>query len=309
MKIVFFGSDDFALTNLEALLASKHEIVACVTQPDKPKGRGLKVSESPLKDCALKHKIPVLQPTDLKDPAIVKQLKTYNSDLFVVIAYGKILPVEILQIPRTFSINVHGSLLPKYRGAAPINWAIINGEKETGVSIIKMNPQMDAGDILTQAKIPIEEKDDAGTLRAKLADLSAKKLIESILAIAKNSYVLSPQDHSKATLAPKLTKELGLIDWAQPAVKIHNLIRGLLPKPAAYTRYEGKTLKILETEVVSNFSKQSDGMLMTISKVGFIVATGDGAILVKRIHLESSRAMEAAEFATGYKLPLGFQFS
>ncbi len=311
MKIVFFGSDDFALVILEALSKFPHEVIACVTQPDKPKGRGLKINVSVIKECALKNQIPLLQPSRLKAPQLIKQLKDYRSDLFVVVAYGRILPPELLVLPYLCAMNVHASLLPRYRGAAPINWAIINGEKETGISIIKMNAEMDAGDIFAQAKIPIDPQDTAITLRSKLAVLGADFLLKTIDSLEKNAYTLAGQDHCKATTIPKLTKNMGLISWDKPAISIHNLVRGLVPWPTAYTYYQGRMLKILETEVVDikESGRDSAGKVVDLSKDGFVVATGDPGqgLLVKKVHLESANPMPAAQFLAGRRLSVGLK--
>ena len=309
MKIIFFGSDDFALTHLEKLGASEHEVVACVTQPDKAQGRGLRILASPIKEYAFKNKVPILQPGDLKEQGFTEQLKSYQCDLFVVVAYGKILPQEILALPYLCAMNVHGSLLPQYRGAAPINWAIINGDEETGVSVIKMNSQMDAGDIFAQAKVRIDPHDSAVTLRLKMAPLGAELLLKTINSLEKNAYTLAGQDNHKVTSAPKLTKQLGLIDWNKDAQSIHNLVLGLLPWPAAYTLFAGKMLKILETEVTAgDAGKFQPGQIAKIEKGGFIVTTGRNALLVRKVHPDSSQAMDAKSFISGQRLPVGFQF-
>lgn len=288
---------------------SKHDVVACVTQPDRPKDRGLKVLSSPVKAKAKEYKIPVLQPDSVKDSAFVSQLKDYPSDVFVVIAYGKILSKELLAIPGAGAVNVHGSLLPKYRGAAPINRAIIQGETETGISIIKINERMDAGDILAQAKIKIEKDDTAVTLRAKMAKLGADCLCETIDLMETRPLQGKAQDNEDVTFAPKLTKELGLIAWEKSAAEIHNLVRGLLPWPTAYTYYHGKLLKILETEVVrSEHPSNPPGTVVDISKDGYIAATGSGNVLVKKVHLESARPMDARSFIAGHKLEKGYRF-
>ncbi len=309
MKIIFFGSDDFALINLEALVRSEHQVVACVTQPDKAKGRGLKVSFSPIKECALKNQLPIFQPLQLKDQSFIEQLKSYQSDLFVVVAYGKILPIEVLSVPYLCCMNVHGSLLPKYRGAAPINWALINAEEETGISIIKMNTAMDGGDLFAQAKIRIGPDENAGSLRRKMADLGADLLLKTINSLEKNAYTLAAQDSSKVTFAPKLTKGLGWIDWSKDARVIHNLVRGLSPKPGAYTFYEGKQLKILETTVTSIATPQKQkGGIIALQKEGFVVVTDDYGLLVRQVHLESAQVMDAESFISGHQLAVGFQF-
>ncbi len=310
MKIIFFGSDDFALVNLEKLIQSEHNVVVCVAPPDKPKGRGMPVIFSPIKERALRQGIALLQPARLNDPLLIEQLKSFQSDLFVVVAYGKILPIEVLSLPYLCCMNVHGSLLPQYRGAAPIHWAIINGENETGVSIIKMNSQMDAGDIFAQAKIKIDPADTALTLRAKMAALGSDLLLKTIDSLEKNAYILAGQDASKVSTAPKLTKELGLIQWNKPARDIHNLVRGLLPWPAAYTHFQGKLLKILQTEIVSiDASSKQPGEVLEINPQGFVVAASYGGLLVRQVHLESAKAMDARSFAIGHKLQTGVIFS
>ncbi len=306
MKIIFFGSDDFALVNLEKLIQSEHNVVVCVAPPDQPKGRGMPVIFSPIKERALRQGITVLQPARLNDPLLIEQLKSFQSDLFVVVAYGKILPMEILSLPYLCCMNVHGSLLPQYRGAAPINWAIINGEKETGVSIIKMNSQMDAGDIFTQTKIKIDPDDTAPTLRFKMAALGADLLLRTIDSLEKNATTLTGQDAFKVSTAPKLRKELGHIQWNKPARSIHNLVRGLLPWPAAYTHYQGKLLKILETQIVSlDAIPKQPGEVLEINPQGFVVAAADCGLLVRQVHLESAKAMDAKSFVLGHKVPTG----
>ena len=309
MNIVFFGSDDFAAVHLEALFGSKHKVCACVTQPDKARGRGMEVSASPIKEAALRKGIPVFQPSDLKENTFLKGLKAFEADLFVVIAYGRFLPAEVLALPRTFAINVHSSLLPKYRGAAPINWAIINGERETGISIMRVTAKMDAGDILAQKKLKILKADTAASVRARMMGIGPKLLLKTIDSIKKGTYTFTVQDDQKTTLAPKLTKELGQIQWNKQAMALHNLARGLLPWPGAYTFYQGKLLKILETEVVSSsFLAYSPGEVAGVDKKGFTVATADQGLLVKAVHLEASKPMSAYQFMMGHQLKPGFKF-
>ncbi|MFA5087927.1 MAG: methionyl-tRNA formyltransferase [Candidatus Omnitrophota bacterium] len=308
MRIVFFGSDDFALTNLEALISSGEALVACVTPPDKPKGRGLKVLPSVVKQCALKNKIPVLQPDNLQDDIFLHKLKSFSGDLSVVIAYGKILPAEVLSVPKIFSINVHGSFLPQYRGAAPINRAIINGDKKTGISVIKMNQVMDGGEIILQEEMLISDEDNSLTLRARMAQEGARLLMRAMDSIRDRSYTLTPQDPTKVSYAPKLTKELGLIQWRDSAVSINNLIRGLLPWPCAYTHFQGKALRILEAEVVRDGpGGGKSGEVLSLKKNGFVVAAAEKALLVKKVHLESAKQMGAAAFALGHKLSVGYR--
>jgi methionyl-tRNA formyltransferase len=309
MKIIFFGSDDFAAAHLRALLDSKQQLLAVVTQPDRAKGRGLQVEPSLVKTMAVAAKLAVLQPENLKDKSFVEQVKGYSCDLFVVIAYGRILPSELLQVPYAGAINVHGSLLPKYRGAAPINWAIINGDSETGISIIKMNAAMDAGDVISQAKIKIEDSDTAVTLRAKMAEAGKALLLKTIDSLEKKTSTLTVQDSRAVTLAPKLTKELGKIDWQKPAQEIHDLVRGLLPWPAAYTHYQGKMLKILETGIAETAKKGKPGEVVEAGKEVLIVTTGRGALALKKVQPESAKAMDIKSFAAGHKITPGFQFT
>jgi len=308
MNIVFFGSDNCAAANLENLIKSRHRVLACVTQPDKPKGRFLHLTAPLTKEVAINHGIEVLQPQQLQDEKLIAKLSSYSADLFVVIAYGRILTTEILSIPRNFSINVHASLLPQYRGAAPINWAIINGERITGVTIIKISPQLDEGDIILQKEIPISQKDDAISLKEEIIKESLPLLLEAIDQIEKGIHRCVAQDSKKVNYAAKLTKEDGLIDWRSKAEEIHNLVRGLVPWPSAYTHYKGKMLKILETEVVEIEENVFPGHVASISKQGFVIGTSSKAILIKKVHPEASRAMDAASFVAGHKIEVGFSF-
>lgn len=308
MNIIFFGSDDFALKSLEALCASEHKVAACVTQPDKPKGRGLKENVSVIKEFALRRKIPVLQPAHLRDDDLLEKLAGYAADLFVVIAYGRILPAEVLSLPKVFAVNVHGSLLPKYRGAAPINWAIINGETQTGVSIIKLNDVMDAGEVITQSVLPIAPEDTALTLRSKMAQQGAQLLLQTIRSIEQNHFRLAKQDLSQVTYAPKLTKELGAIRWSDKAQSIHNLVRGLLPWPAAFSYADGKRFKILETAVVNALSGTfKPGEVAQINADGIVVATGQKALCLKRVQPDAGKPMDARSFAAGQRLKVKSQ--
>jgi len=309
MNIIFFGSDDFAATNLVRLVSTRHKILACVTQPDKPRDRHLKVTALPVKEAALKHDLPVIQPEVISQDDVVQQLERFAADLFVVIAYGKILPEKILSIPKKFCINVHASLLPKYRGASPINWAIMNGEKISGVSIMKINNKMDAGEIISKMEVAIAPQDTAVTLRIKLAQTGADLLIETMDSVEKNLFKLIPQNETEATYTKKLTKELGRIDWSDSAVNIQNRVRGLVPWPGAYTHYQGKILKILETQIVEAQSKQTHpGQIVQISKQGMDVATGIGILRILKVHLESAKPMEAHSFMVGHKITMGFSF-
>jgi methionyl-tRNA formyltransferase len=308
MKIIFFGSDDFAAVHLKQLIEQRFEVVGCVTPPDKPKGRHLHVSACPVEAAALAAGLPILQPADISDPKFIETLRAFAADIFVVIAYGKILPPEILAIPKLFCLNVHASLLPRYRGAAPINWAIINGEEKTGVSIIKLNAKIDAGDILAQQKMPIRQQDTSVTLRAALARAGSALLCRTLDDIAAGRFTLHTQDISLISLAPKLKKAIGNIDFNKSAEEIHNLTRGLVPWPSAYTFYQGRLLKILATRVVPLLNTSaSPGEIVELTHEGFVVATGAGGLFVERVHLESAKAMDATSFVAGHKVQLGMK--
>lgn len=313
MKIIFFGSDDFALAHLQYLFDKKFDIVACVAPPDRAKDRGMKIQYSPIKQFALDHDIKLFQPENVRALDFLESLKQINADLFVVIAYGKILPLEVLNIPKICAINVHGSLLPKYRGAAPINWVILNGEKQTGVTIIKMNEKMDAGKVLGQSKLDIEKSDTSVTLRLKMMDLG-KSLLVSVLEKIKlyqDSFGIL-QDQANVTFASKLTKELGLIDWNNSAENIFNQVRGLLPWPKAYTFYNGKRLSVIESEIVKqnelNLNEVKPGRVDAVGKNGITVMTGDGGILLKKVILEGAKPVDAFDFTLGHKVEAGFLF-
>lgn len=307
MNIVFWGSDDFAAVHLQALADSKHRITGCVTQPDKARGRGWKVSASPVKACAEKNKIPVFTPENLKVKPFLKDLQGLGGDVFVVIAYGKYLPKEVLSMPRKYPVNVHSSLLPHYRGAAPINWAIINGERETGISVMRITAEMDAGEVFAQERIPVAASDTAVTLRAKMARISPLLLLRTLDAISDDTCTLTPQDPKAVTWAPKLTKEMGKIVWKKGAEEIRNLIRGLLPWPGAYTFYKRKMLKVLEADVI-DLEDAHAGKVVKVSREGLVVATGRGALRIRKVHLAASKPMDAHSFIVGHKLEAGFKF-
>lgn len=307
MRIVFFGSDDFAGTCLKEILKSSHEIVACVTQPDTRQGRGMKLSLSPIKQIAFDDDLLCLQPDSLKESSVIEALRFLQADLFVVVAYGKILSETILNIPKLFCVNVHGSLLPKYRGAAPVNWAIINGENETGVTIMKMNAKMDAGDIISQEVMPLSNEITSDVLREQMAQVGAKLLVTTLDQIAQGSYACTAQDEAQVTVAHKLTKEMGRIDWNQPAIDIERRIRGLKPWPGTYCMYKGKILKILQASVVQGAG--SSGDILEISKNGITVACSHDALLIKEVHLEASKPALAHSFLQGHPLKIGQKFA
>lgn len=245
MKVIFMGTPDFSVGTLEALIEAGHDVVLAVTQPDKPKGRGKEMQFTPVKECALKHGIPVYQPKKVREPECIEELRKYEADIMVVIAFGQILPKEILEMTPYGCVNVHASLLPKYRGAAPIQWSIIDGETVTGVTTMQMDEGLDTGDMLLKTEIVIEEKETGGSLHDKLAAAGAKLCVETLKALEEKTVTPVKQGESPTAYARMLDKHLGNIDWNQSAKEIERLIRGLTPWPSAYTMWNGKTMKIL----------------------------------------------------------------
>ncbi len=310
MNIVFFGTSGFAMTVLHRLIDSEHKVLAVVTQPDRQKGRRLKVSPPETKVLAETKGIPVYQPDDASSKESIAALKRLNADLFVVVAFGQILKKEVLDTPGVYAVNIHSSLLPKYRGAAPTSWTIMNGDTASGITIIKMNERMDEGDIILKKEIAIDKDDTNITLNEKLADIGADALIEAIRLIGAGRAKLIPQDASAVTYAPKLKKADGLINWNEPAVKIHNKVRALLPWPSAYTHYKDKILKILKTEVVeSNGNKGAAGEVVDIIKhKGIVVSTGEGNLLIQYVQIEAKKPFDTDAFLCGHKVPLGYVF-
>ncbi len=299
MKIVFFGTPDFAIPALNKILESKHSLEAVVTAPDKERGRGRKVQFTPVKKFALEHNIKVLQPTKFKDEDFIETLRNINADLFVVVAF-RILPKEVFTIPPEGSFNLHASLLPKYRGAAPIQWALINGETETGVTTFFLKEKVDTGNIILQRKVKIAEDDNFGTLHDKLAEVGAGLVVETIDLIESGNYRLTEQDNSLATPAPKITKDICRIEWSKSAREIHNLIRGLSPYPAAFFEHGGKTYKIFASEVVEQPGLEP-GEIHTTKKELFI-GTGEQTLKILEIQPEGRKRMKTDEFLRGYSL-------
>jgi len=305
MRIVFFGCDNFAAINLLHLIGKGHKVVGLVTQPDKPKGRGLHMLYAPTKQIAMDNGIAVFQPDSLKDPVLIDRLRWFHADIFIVIAYGKFLPPEVLALPKYFCVNVHASLLPKYRGAAPVNWAIMRGEAETGVTIMKMDPGMDTGDIIAQASCAILDHTTSVELRLKLADMGKELLSDTLPRIKSGDITLLKQDNVLATRAPKMHKDLGHIRWDTTAKEIHDLVRGVQPWPGAFTFWHGKRLKILEAEPGTPGMHGPVGQIVLVRKEGFCVQASDSGVLIKRVHPESSHAMDARAFLAGHKLSVG----
>ena len=305
MKIVFMGTPDFAVGALESLVEAGHDVVAVVTQPDKPKGRGKEMQQTPVKACAVKHNIEVFQPVKIKTPEAVEVLKGYGADLFVVAAFGQILSKEILDMPKYGCVNIHASLLPKYRGAAPIQWAILDGEKETGVTIMQMNEGLDTGDMLTKVVVPIEDTDTGESLFDKLAEAGAKLLIETIPQIEAGTLKPELQDDSLSTYAKMIKKEMGLIDWKKEACVLERLVRGMNSWPSAYTHFQGKTLKVWEAEVETCETNAVPGSVVEVTKNSIKVQTGKDLLVLKQIQLEGKKRMDVAAFLLGYKVETG----
>jgi methionyl-tRNA formyltransferase len=299
MKIVFMGTPKFAVPSLKKLIENNYEIPFVVTVSDKEKGRGLKKQFSDVKITALEYNLPVLQPENLKDENFLKLLKDANPDLIVIIAF-KILPKEIYNLPKLGSVNLHASYLPKYRGAAPINRAIINGEKETGLTTFFLQDKADTGNIIMQEKVEILDDDNAGTLHDRLSNMGAKLILKTIKLIESGKYELKEQDNSLATKAPKIFKEDCLIDWNQPSEKIHNLIRGLSPYPGAFTHLNSKVFKIFKSKLTSTFSTAEPGTI-TIENKRFFVSTKDTLLEILELQLEGKKRIPSIEFLNGIK--------
>lgn len=312
MNIVFFGTSDFAIPALMAFLESTHKVLAVVTQPDRKKGRQLKLSPPPTKVLALTHDIKVYQPQDASSAEAINYLKQFSADLFVIVSFGQILKKEVLFVPKFYSINLHGSLLPKYRGAAPTNWAIINGDRSSGVTVIKMNERMDEGDIILKKEVEIDKEDTNITLSEKLSELGAKVLMEAIGLIESKKAVFQKQESSKVTYAPKLKKEDGLINWSEGAIKIHDRVRGLIPWPGAYTHFDGKILKIWKTALSDYAGADAikDGTVLDIVKnKGIIVKTASGALAITHLQIEGKKILDADAFLRGHRIEKGYKFA
>lgn len=309
MKVVYMGTPDFAVAPLEAIIKAGHEVTAVVTQPDKPKGRGKEMQITPVKECALKNGIPVLQPVKIKEPEAIEELKKYPADIFVVAAFGQLLSEEILHIPRFGCINIHASLLPAYRGAAPIQWVIINGEKKTGVTIMQMAKGLDTGDMLLKKEVLIDEKETGENLHDKLMAAGAELIVEALPKIEKGEIVPEKQNDALSCYASRLTKSMGLIDWTGDAVSIERLVRGLNSWPSAYTMYNGKTLKIWEADVIAGNSSFRPGTVAEVGKDYFDVASGEGRLRIKTLQLEGKRKVSARDFLLGYEVVCGMELS
>lgn len=300
MRIIFAGTPEFAATALAELLGSNHEICAVYTQPDRPAGRGRKLKASPVKELALQHGIPVHQPASLKDPAELEALYAYGADLMVVVAYGLLLPAAVLEIPRLGCINIHASLLPRWRGAAPIQRAIEAGDAETGVTIMQMDAGLDTGDMLHVLSTPIEASDTAQSLHDRLAVLGGRALLETLAQIEAGTTAPQKQDDGLANYARKLDKGEAAIDWSRPAQEIDRQIRAFNPWPVAQTRYQGQALRIWQAVPLGEHNDRPPGSIVHADKLGIDVATGDGLLRLTQVQLAGSKAMDAAAFLNGH---------
>ncbi len=302
MKIIYMGTPDFAVKALESLVKAGHEIVACYTQPDKPKGRSKALQPTPVKVKALEYEIPVYQPVRLRESDNVETIRNYAPDAIVVAAYGQILPESILNIPRYGCINIHASLLPKYRGAAPIERAIIDGEKNTGVTTMYMAKGLDTGDIIEQAIVPIDDNDTGATLTDKLAVSGAELIISTLAKLEDGTAVRSVQNDAESCYAAMLSKDMGDIDFTKPAAEIERLIRGLQPWPCAYTKINGKSVKIYGAKVIESPDGMAPGQIACVTKKSFAIVCGEGALQITRLQPEGKKPMDTAAFLAGNKL-------
>ena len=304
-RIIFMGTPDFAVPSLKALVGKGFQIPLVVTQPDRPAGRGRKLTPPPVKVVAENLGLQVVQPEKIKDNEEFKRLiETINPDLIVVVAYGKILPSWLLNLPRYGCINLHASLLPEYRGASPIQSALLDGKTQTGVTVMKITEELDAGDILSQKVVPIDRSDNAQTLHDKLANVGAELLVETLPLYIEGKITPIPQDDSKATYCTRITKEMGKIDWKEPAEKIFNKIRAFTPWPSAYTSFNGKHLKIVWAEPIDCQVNASPGTVLKADKE-LVVATGKGCLKVEKLKPEGRKEMSAEEFLRGYSIKTG----
>lgn len=305
MKVVFMGTPDFAKGVLESVIEAGHEVLLVVTQEDKPKGRGKEIAFTPVKEAAIAHNIPVFQPKRVKSEESVAKLKEYDADVFVVVAYGQIMSKEILDMPKYGCVNVHASLLPKYRGAAPIQWAVIDGEKYTGVTTMKMDEGIDTGDIIEMLEYEIAKDETGGSLFDKLMELGSELIVSTLEKLENGTAVLKKQDHSLSTHTKMLTKQMGRIDFSKSASEIERLIRGLNPWPSAFTSLNGKTLKIWKAEVIENDDTDDFGKIVKASKDELYIQTGKGILSVVELQLEGKKRMNIKDFLSGYNIEVG----
>ena len=309
MRVIFMGTPDFSVETLEALIAAEHDVCLAVTQPDRPKGRGKETQASPVKEKALFHGIPVYQPRRVRDPECVEELRKYHADVIVVVAFGQILPASVLELTPYGCVNVHASLLPKYRGAAPIQWAIIEGETVTGVTTMQMDEGLDTGDMIMKTEVPVSEDETGETLHEKLSAAGAALCVETLRALEDGTAVFEKQGESPTTSARMLTKELGNIDWTEPAVRIERLVRGLNSWPSAYTYWNGKLMKIWRAEVLQTQPEDAGdirpGTIAAVGRDSFTVRTGDGDLRILEVQMPGKKRMETGAFLRGNTMETG----
>lgn len=305
MRIVFMGTPDFSVPALTALVEAGHDVIAVVTQPDKPKGRGKEVQMTPVKEKALEYNIPVYQPVKARDPEFVSLLREMNPDAMVVAAFGQILPQSILDIPKYGCVNIHASLLPKYRGASPIQYAVINGETESGITTMMMAASLDTGDILDQESVPLDEKETGGSLHDKLSDIGGRLILTTLKKLEDGTAVRTVQNEAETCYVGMIKKSMGDIDWSQDAVSIERLIRGLNPWPSAYTTWEGKILKLWAADVLDDEYEGTCGQVVKTGKDCLYIKTGKGTLAVKELQLQGKKRMDTGAFLRGYQIAEG----
>lgn len=307
MRIIFMGTPDFSVGTLEALIEAGHEIALVVTQPDKPKGRGKAMQFPPVKEAALAHNLEVYQPRRVREPECIEYLRKYQPDMIVVVAFGQILPKEILDMPKYCCVNVHASLLPKYRGAAPIQWAVINGEKVTGVTTMRMDEGLDTGDMILKTELKLDAEETGGSLFDRLAEAGARLCVETLEKIEQGTAVYTPQKHEEATHTTMIKKQLGEIDFTKSAEEIERLIRGLNPWPSAYTKCGDKTLKIWKASVVDveGTTANQPGTVISVGKNSLLIQTGKGGLSFEEVQLEGKKRMDIGSFLRGNAIEEG----
>lgn len=309
MRVIFMGTPDFATGTLEEIVLAGHEVVGVVTQLDKPKGRGKNLMPTPVKEVAMKYELPVYQPKKVREPEFVEILRSLKPDVMVVAAFGQIISKEILEMPKYGCINVHASLLPAYRGAAPIQWAVINGEKESGVTIMQMDEGIDTGDMIEKVVVPIAEDETGGSLFEKLSQAGAKLCVKVLKDLEEGKAVREKQPEESTTpYAKMIDKKMGAINWENSAKEIEQLIRGLNPWPSAYTKLQGKTLKIWRAAVLFEDSNDAPGQVVQVTKDSIVVQTGHGLLKILELQLEGKKRMDTASFLRGYTLKEGENF-
>lgn len=305
MRVIFMGTPDFAVGTLEEIIKAGHEVALVVTQPDKPKGRGNAVQFTPVKECAIAHDIPVFAPKKIRESDNIEYLRKFEPDIIIVAAFGQILPKAILDMPKYGCVNVHASLLPKYRGAAPIQWAVINGDEVSGVTTMRMNEGLDTGDMIAKRELRLAEDETGGSLFDKLADLGAKLCVETMEMIENGTAVYTPQDSEAATHTSMIRKEMGDISWNRSAVDIERLIRGLNPWPSAYTHLDGKTFKIWKAQIISEGTEYNPGCIVKVGKNELWVQTGEGILSLLEVQIEGKKRMDIGSFLRGYPVKEG----